>query len=58
MYHAVGDEIWGYSDLFVSEAGMEEQLQKGVTVPSSAPMVFAQNPLYLPSSCFVRSGGK
>ena len=27
MYHAVGDEIWGYSDLFVSEAGMEEQLQ-------------------------------
>ena len=23
MYHAVGDEIWGYSDLFVSEAGME-----------------------------------
>ena len=27
MYHAVGDEIWGYSDLFVSDAGMEEQLQ-------------------------------
>ena len=27
MYHAVGDEIWGYSDLFVSEASMEEQLQ-------------------------------
>ena len=27
MYHAVGDEIWGYSDLFVSKAGMEEQLQ-------------------------------
>ena len=27
MYHAVGDEIWGYSDLFVSEARMEEQLQ-------------------------------
>ena len=27
MYHAVGDEIWGYSDLFVSEAGMEEHLQ-------------------------------
>ena len=27
MYHAVGDKIWGYSDLFVSEAGMEEQLQ-------------------------------
>ena len=27
MYHAVGDEIWGYSDLFVSEAGMEEQLR-------------------------------
>ena len=27
MYHAVGDEIWGYSDLFVSTAGMEEQLQ-------------------------------
>ena len=27
MYHAVGDEIWGYSDLFVSTAGMEAQLQ-------------------------------
>ena len=27
MYHAVGDEIWGYSDLFVSAASMEEQLQ-------------------------------
>lgn len=27
MYHAVGDEIWGYSDLFVSAAGMEAQLQ-------------------------------
>ena len=27
MYHAVGDEIWGYSDLFVSTASMEEQLQ-------------------------------
>ena len=27
MYHAVGDEIWGYADLFVSAASMEEQLQ-------------------------------
>ena len=27
MYHAVGDEIWGYSALFVSAAGMEAQLQ-------------------------------
>ena len=27
MYHAVGDDIWGYSDLFVSTAEMEAQLQ-------------------------------
>ena len=27
MYHAVGDDIWGYSDLFVSATSMEEQLQ-------------------------------
>ena len=27
MYHAVGDDVWGYSDLFVSTACMEEQLQ-------------------------------
>ena len=38
--------------------GMDEQLQKGVTVPKSAPIAFAQMPLYLPSNFFVRSGGK
>ena len=27
MYHAVGDDIWGYSDLFVSTANMEAQLK-------------------------------
>lgn len=27
MYHAVGDETWGYSDLFVRPADLEAQLQ-------------------------------
>ena len=27
MYHAVGDDLWGYWDLFVSPAEMEAQLQ-------------------------------
>lgn len=27
MYHAVGDEAWGYSDLFVRPADLETQLQ-------------------------------
>ena len=26
MYHATGDELWGYSDLFVSAASLEQQL--------------------------------
>lgn len=27
MYHAVGDDLWGYPELFVSPAELEEQLQ-------------------------------
>ena len=38
--------------------GMEEHEQNGVTVPSSAPNIFALTPLTLPSIFFVRSGGK
>ena len=38
--------------------GIEEQEQKGVTVPNSAPMTFAPTPLNLPMILRLRSGGK
>jgi hypothetical protein len=38
--------------------GMDEQEQKGVTVPSKAPKIFAEIPLYLPNIFLVLSGGK
>jgi hypothetical protein len=37
---------------------MEEQEQKGVTVPNNAARVLAPIPLYLPKIRLVRSGGK
>jgi len=38
--------------------GMDEQEQKGVTVPSKAPNILAQIPLNLPKIFLVLSGGK
>lgn len=38
--------------------GIEEQEQKGVTVPKSAAKIFAYKPRNLDKICFVRSGGK
>ena len=38
--------------------GIDEQLQKGVTVPSNAPAIFAPIPWNLPNIFFVLSGGK
>ena len=38
--------------------GIEEQEQKGVTVPKSAAKIFAGRPLNLPKILLVRSGGK
>ena len=38
--------------------GMDEQLQNGVTVPSSAPTTLAFSPPILPNMALVRSGGK
>ena len=38
--------------------GIEEQEQKGVIVPSSAPTKFAVIPLYFPMIFLVLSGGK
>ena len=38
--------------------GIEEQLQKGVTVPSKALKIFAFIPLKFPRIFFVLSGGK
>ena len=38
--------------------GIEEQEQKGVTVPKSAAKIFADKPRNLDQICFVRSGGK
>jgi len=38
--------------------GIEEQEQKGVTVPRRAPNILADMPLNLPSIFFVLSGGK
>lgn len=38
--------------------GIEEQEQNGVTVPSSAEMIFAQIPLKRPRIRLLRSGGK
>lgn len=38
--------------------GMLEQLQKGVIVPSNAPIMFPFIPFILPSIFFVLSGGK
>jgi hypothetical protein len=38
--------------------GMEEQEQKGVTVPSKAARIFAGSPVNLPKIFFVLSGGK
>ena len=38
--------------------GIDEQEQKGVTVPSSAPITFAQTPLNLLSIFLVFSGEK
>ena len=39
-------------------SGMEEQEQKGVTVPSRAAAVLAPMPWNRPRICLVRSGGK
>ena len=39
-------------------SGMEEQEQKGVTVPSSAAMRFAHSPWNRPRIRLLRSGGK
>ena len=39
-------------------SGMEEQEQKGVTVPSSADMTLAQIPRKRPRMRRLRSGGK
>ena len=39
-------------------SGMEEQEQKGVTVPRSAAMQLAPMPWNRPRICRVRSGGK
>ena len=38
--------------------GIDEQLQKGVTVPSSAPTTLPPRPLNLPMILRLRSGGK
>ncbi len=38
--------------------GMDEHEQKGVTVPSNAPVRLALNPFIPPRICRVRSGGK
>jgi hypothetical protein len=38
--------------------GMEEQEQKGVTVPKRAPMMFAPMPWNFPKIFLVLSGGK
>jgi hypothetical protein len=38
--------------------GMDEHEQKGVTVPSKAPNIFAEIPLCLPNIFLVLSGGK
>ena len=38
--------------------GMDEQLQKGVTVPSSAPMMLPPIPSKRPMILRLRSGGK
>ena len=39
-------------------SGMDEQEQNGVTVPSKAPMIFAQIPRNRPMIFRLRSGGK
>ena len=39
-------------------SGIDEQEQNGVTVPSSAEMMFAQMPRKRPSILRLRSGGK
>ena len=39
-------------------SGMEEQEQKGVTVPNSADMVLAPSPWNRPRIRLLRSGGK
>ena len=39
-------------------SGIDEQEQNGVTVPSSAEMMFAQMPRMRPSILRLRSGGK
>ena len=38
--------------------GMEEHEQNGVIVPSKAPNIFAEIPLYPPNIFLVLSGGK
>jgi hypothetical protein len=38
--------------------GIEEQEQNGVTVPSNAPIIFAQIPWNLPIIFLLLSGGK
>ena len=40
------------------KSGMDEQEQKGVTVPNNAPSTLPVKPLNLPKIFFVRSGGK
>jgi len=39
-------------------SGIDEHEQKGVTVPSNAPNIFADIPLYRPNIFLVLSGGK
>jgi len=40
------------------KSGIDEQEQKGVTVPNKAPKILADIPLYLPRILLVLSGGK
>ena len=51
-------ELDGESEEFEQQEGIEEQEQKGVTVPSRAPVRLARKPLRRPRMRRVRSGGK
>jgi hypothetical protein len=46
------------ADVNPIKIGMDEQEQKGVTVPSKAPRIFPGRPLTLLRILRVRSGGK
>ena len=46
------------ADVKPMNKGIDEQEQKGVTVPKRAASIFAPIPLNLPNNRFVLSGGK